>query len=240
LDALKVANLHAYYGKAHIIQGVDLAIGRGQIVGIFGRNGAGKTTLLRSIMNLVPRVEGEITLFGRSLSSLGTDERARAGIAWMTQDMRVFPELSVAENCRVAASAVPSPTPIEDVLTVIPELRDHLHRPAGRLSGGQQQLVALARSLTLNCQVLMLDEPTEGLMPRLVTRIGEIIQSLAARSVSVLVVEQNVALGLAVCKDIYILEKGSIVARGSPETMVADRLLERFLSIRSRSERITA
>ena len=125
MDALKISGLHAYYGKAHIIQGIDLAIGRGQIVGLFGRNGAGKTTLLRSIMRLVPRVHGEVALFGQRISDLSTDARARAGIGYMTQDMRVFPELTVAENCRVAANAVPSPQPLDEVLTIIPELREH-------------------------------------------------------------------------------------------------------------------
>lgn len=231
MDALKVRNLHAYYDKAHILQGVDLTVPEGTVVGLFGRNGAGKTTLLKAIMHLMPHVEGDVQLFGRSLQSLPADARARAGIAYMSQELRVFPELSVEENCRVAANAVRSPTAMDDVLSVIPELKELLPRRAGRLSGGQQQLAALARCLTMNCRLILMDEPTEGLMPRLVQRIGEIIRSLSKRSVAVLLVEQNLALGLSTCSTIYIVEKGRIVANGTPQLLVQNGLLERYLGV---------
>jgi ABC-type branched-subunit amino acid transport system ATPase component len=233
LDALNIEGLHAYYGKAHVLQGVDLAVPEGTVAGLFGRNGAGKTTLLKSIMGLGPRVDGQVKLFGQELTNLATDARARKGIAYMAQDVRVFPELTVEENCRVAANAVPEPRPLDEILTAIPELKNLLQRPAGRLSGGEQQLAALARSLTMNCRTLLMDEPTEGIMPRLVDRIGEIILSLAEASVTVLLVEQNVHLGLSICSSIHILEKGRIVARGSPDSMVRDGVLERYLGVRS-------
>lgn len=235
MDALRVSNLHAYYGKAHILQGIDIAVPEGAVIGLFGRNGAGKTTLLKAIMHLMPRIEGDVMLFERSLAGLPADARARAGIAYMSQEMRVFPELSVAENCRVAANAVASPLAMEEVVTIIPELKELLPRPAGRLSGGQQQLVALGRCLTMNCRMVLMDEPTEGLMPRLVQRIGQIIRLLAERSVAVLLVEQNVALGLSTCTGIYVLEKGRVAASGSPDEIVRDGLLERFLGVRSRT-----
>ena len=123
MDALRISGLHAYYGKAHILQGVDLSIPRGHAVGLFGRNGAGKTTLLRSIMQLGPRIEGEISLFGKQLDGLSADARARAGIAFMSQEMRVFPELTVEENCKVAANVVLAPRPLDEVIAVIPELK---------------------------------------------------------------------------------------------------------------------
>lgn len=236
MDALRISGLHAYYGKAHILQGIDLAIPRGHVIGLFGRNGAGKTTLLRSIMHLGPRVEGDITLFDKPLQRLSADARARAGIAFMSQEMRVFPELTIEENCTVVANAVASPRPLEDVLAMIPELKEHLRRPAGRLSGGQQQLVALARCLTMDSPMLLMDEPTEGLMPTLVQRIGQIIRSMAAdKSVTVLLVEQNVNLGLSSCKGIYFIEKGRIVARGTPDSVVKDGMLERYLGVRARA-----
>lgn len=235
MDALNVTNLHAYYGKAHILQGVDLAVPQGSVVGLLGRNGAGKTTLLKAVMRLVPRVEGAVALFERPLSNLSTDALARAGIAYMSQDMRVFPELSVEENCRVAANAVSKPRPMEEVLEILPELRDMLKRPAGRLSGGQQQIVALARSITMNCRVLLMDEPTEGLMPKLVERIGRLIRSLAEQAVSVLLVEQNVALSLASCNSLYVMEKGLIVGSGPVERVVQEGLLERHLGITHRA-----
>jgi len=231
LVALELKHLHAFYGKAHILQGVDLALEPGAVVGVIGRNGAGKTTLLRAVMGLAPRVEGELELFGASLRSLPTDARARAGLALMSQDMRVFPELTVEENCRTAALTVRDPMPLGEVLGMIPELKEHWRRPAGRLSGGQQQLVAIARNLTVRCKVLMLDEPTEGLMPSIVTRIGEIVRALAARSVAVLLVEQNVELTLAVCTRLHILEKGRFVAQGTPKQIVSNGLLERYLGV---------
>ena len=235
MDALKVSNLHAYYGKAHILQGIDLAVPEGAVVGLFGRNGAGKTTLLKAIMHLMPRIEGDVMLFERSLAGLPADARARAGIAYMSQEMRVFPELSVEENCRVAANAVASPMAMEKVLTIIPELQELLPRRAGRLSGGQQQLVALGRCLTMNCRMVLMDEPTEGLMPRLVQRIGQIIRLLAERSVAVLLVEQNITLGLSTCTSIYVLEKGRVAASGSPDEIVRDGLLERHLGVWGRT-----
>lgn len=231
MDALNVADLHAYYGKAHILQGVDLAVPQGSVIGLLGRNGAGKTTFLKAIMRLVPRVEGSVFLFDRQINRLTTDALARAGVAYMSQDMRVFPELTIEENCRVAANAVLKPRPIEEVLEILPELKEMLKRPAGRLSGGQQQLVALARSMTMNCRVLLMDEPTEGLMPKLVERIGRLIRSLAEQAVSVLLVEQNVALSLASCNSLYLMEKGRIVGSGTVEQVVRAGLLERHLGI---------
>ncbi len=235
MDALNVANLHAYYGKAHVLQGIDLAVPEGSVVGLLGRNGAGKTTLLKAIMRLVPRVEGAVALFDRPTSGLSTDALARAGIAYMSQDMRVFPDLSIEENCRVAANGMPKPRPMEEVLEILPELKDMLKRPAGRLSGGQQQLVALARSMTMNCRVLLMDEPTEGLMPKLVERIGRLIRSLAQQAVSVLLVEQNVALSLASCNSLYVMEKGRIVGSGSVDQVAQAGLLELHLGITHRA-----
>lgn len=231
MDALRVSNLHAYYGKSHILQGVDLVVPEGTVVALLGRNGAGKTTLLKAIMRLVTRTEGDVVLFGSSIARLPSDARARAGIAYMSQDLRVFPELSVEENLRVAANAVATPIPLTEVLKSIPELKELLSHAAGRLSGGQQQLVALGRSLTMNCRMVLMDEPTEGLMPLLVKRIGELIKLLAARSVAVLLVEQNVALGLSTANHVYVLEKGRIVADGAPRAIVQQGLLQRYLGV---------
>ncbi|WP_238121768.1 MULTISPECIES: ABC transporter ATP-binding protein [unclassified Xanthobacter] len=231
MAALELRHLNAFYGKAHILQGVDLALEPGTVVGVIGRNGAGKTTLLRAIMGLQARVEGELELFGAPLTGLAADARARAGLALMSQDMRVFPELTVEENCRAAAATVREPLPLEQVLEVIPELKPHWRRAAGRLSGGQQQLVAIARNLTVRCRVLMLDEPTEGLMPSIVTRIGEIVRRLAESQVAVLLVEQNVELTFAISTRIHILEKGRFVAEGTPREIVSGGLLERYLGV---------
>jgi len=235
LDALAIDKLHGWYGKSHILQGVDLVIPAGHVVGLLGRNGAGKTTLLKAVLGQLPRIEGHVALLGQSLDGLPTDARARAGIAYMSQEHRVFPELSVAENIKVAAAAVENPRPLEEVLGLISEIRDHLHRPAGRLSGGQQQLVALARCMIMNVRMLMMDEPTEGVMPQLVERIGQIIRALAReRSVTVLLVEQNIGLSLSACTTLRFLEKGRIVGGGTPAAVMADGSLERILGVRMR------
>ena len=187
-------------------------------------------------MQLGPRIEGEISLFGKQLDGLSADARARAGIAFMSQEMRVFPELTVEENCKVAANVVLAPRPLDEVIAVIPELKEHLRRSAGRLSGGQQQLVALARCLTMDSRMLLMDEPTEGLMPPLVHRIGEIIRMMAMdKSVTVLLVEQNIGLGLSSCKSIFFMEKGRIVASATPEDVVSEGMLERYLGVRTRA-----
>lgn len=229
--ALQLSSWHAYYGQAHILQGINLSVNEGAVVGLFGRNGAGKTTLLKSIMGLVPRVEGSIYLFEQPLEGLTTDQRARRGLAYMPQETRVFGELTVLENFRVAATAAHQPRSLEEVVAVMPELSALLPRLAGRLSGGQQQLASLARSLATNCRVLLMDEPTEGLMPRMVERIGEVIRKLANGGLQVLLVEQNIALGLAVCDTIYLIEKGRICASGTPAELRASNAFERFLGV---------
>ncbi len=241
MDALTIEKLHGWYGKSHILQGVDLLVPAGQVTGLLGRNGAGKTTLLKAVLGQLPRVEGKVALYGQSLDGRPADARARAGIAYMSQEHRVFPELSVAENIKVAAAAVPAPRPLDEVLALIGEIRDHLRRPAGRLSGGQQQLVALARCMTMNVRMLMMDEPTEGVMPQMVDRIGEIIRALAhERSVSVLLVEQNLGLSFSVCTELCFLEKGKIVGGGTPSAVSADGSLERILGVRMRGAKNAA
>jgi ABC-type branched-subunit amino acid transport system ATPase component len=235
LDALAIDGLNGWYGKSHILQGVDLTVPAGTVVGLLGRNGAGKTTLLKAVLGQLPRIEGHVALFGQTLDGQPADRRARAGIAYMSQEHRVFPDLSVADNIKVAAAAVSNPRPLDEVLGLIGEIRDHLRRPAGRLSGGQQQLVALARCMTMNVKMLMMDEPTEGVMPQLVDRIGEIIQALAhQRGVSVLLVEQNLGLSLSCCTTLRFLEKGRIVGGGTPDAVLADGSLERTLGVRMR------
>ena len=231
---LSLDQVHAYYGKAHILQGVSLEIERSSVVGIFGRNGAGKTTLLRTIMNLVPRSEGTIRFGDRDLTGMTADARTRAGIVYMSQDLRVFPDLTVRENCMAAREAVRSNISFDDVLKHIPELTRHLDRPAGKLSGGQQQLVGFARSLLMGSDLFMLDEPTEGLMPLLVSRVGEIVRTLKQRAITVLLVEQNVQLGMSICDHIYFLEKGRIVDQATPSEIRSRHLLERYLGVSHR------
>jgi ABC-type branched-subunit amino acid transport system ATPase component len=215
LAALSLTDLHAYYGKAHVLQGVSITVEAGCVVGLFGRNGVGKTTLLQSAMGLGPRVKGEIFLDGEDFSGVSADHRARSGLGYMPQGVRVFRDLTVEENYRVAAYSVPKARDLDEIVAMVPELKGLLSRPAGRLSGGQQQLVSLMRSLATNCRFLMMDEPTEGLMPAMVERIAEVTKRLASSGYGVLLVEQSLLLGEAVCDRIHLMEKGRIVHSGS-------------------------
>ena len=228
---LSLTDLHAFYGKSHILQGVSLSVPAGEVVGLFGRNGVGKTTLLRSAMGLMQTVRGTVALDGAALQRMPTDQRARAGLGYMPQGLRVFPDLTVAENYRVAAYAVRKPRPLDSILALIPELRDLLGRPAGRLSGGQQQLASLMRSLATNCRVIMMDEPTEGLMPSMVDRIGQVTLQLAREGLGVLLVEQNLMLGAAVCGTIHLMDKGRLVASGPYPELAASGALNRALGL---------
>jgi len=231
LAALTLSNVDGFYGKARVVQDVNLAIDFTETVGLLGRNGVGKTTLLRSIMNLGPVVKGTILLNDEDVSSASTAARVRKGIGLMPQGIRVFSGLSVRENYKVAASAASQPVPLNRILDVIPEVEPLLDRPAGRLSGGQQQLVSLMRSLAGNCKILLMDEPTEGLMPRMVERIAEVIRSLKERNIGVLLVEQNLKLVEAVCDRLYIMEKGTLAAHGSFGTLKAVGAIEKLIGV---------
>ena len=182
-------------------------------------------------MNLLPGTTGRVTLGGQDVSRVPTAGRVQRGLGFMPQGLRVFAELTVAENYRVGASAVRRPMPLADILVLVPELRDLLRRPAGRLSGGQQQLVSLMRSLAANCRVLLMDEPTEGLMPRMVERIAEVIAALRSNGLAVILVEQNLALGAAVSDREVIIEKGQIEAEGTFSSLRQSASFEKFLGL---------
>ena len=231
MDPLRVHDLHAYYGKAHVLHGLDFVGPAGAVTGVLGRNGAGKTTLLKSIMRLGPRVEGRVEVVGSDASSLSADAIARLGVAYMPQDVRVFPTLTVRDNIRVAAYAMANPKPLDEVLAMLPELEPLLARTAGMLSGGQQQIVGVARSLAMHCRVLLMDEPTEGLMPVLVERVGGIIRRLAQEGIAVVLVEQNVHLARRVCDRFYVLEKGQITAEGGAADLRDEGKLDRYLGV---------
>jgi len=231
LATLSLIDLHAYYGKAHVLQGVSITVPAGKIVGLFGRNGVGKTTLLRSVMGLGTTVTGRIALDDVELSNISADRRAVCGLGYMPQGTRVFRDLTVEENYGVAAYSVPAPRPLESILQMIPEIREWLPRPAGRLSGGQQQLVSLMRSMAANCSFLMMDEPTEGLMPAMVERIADVAKAVAAAGLGVLLVEQSLLLGEAVCNEIHLMEKGRIIGTGSYAELSSSGALARALGI---------
>jgi branched-chain amino acid transport system ATP-binding protein len=235
---LAVEGLHAYYGDAHILQGVSLAVGAGEVVTLIGRNGAGKTTTLKSIMGLVPPRGGRITFDGRELTKLPTHEVARAGIAYVPEERRILPNLSVAENLRLgilgAAHGAPADNGavVEEVLTYFPRLRDRYEQKGKSLSGGEQQMLAIARGLVARPKLMLVDEPTEGLSPILVENLTGILGEINRRGTTILLVEQMLEVALALSHRLYVMDQGRIQFEGTPAALRADpEIQQRFLGV---------
>jgi branched-chain amino acid transport system ATP-binding protein len=212
---LSVQSIHTYYGKSHILHGVSLDVGPGEVVGLLGRNGVGKSTTLKTIMGLVRPSRGTITFEGRSIAGTAPYVLARLGIGYVPEERRIFRLLTVLENLRTGLDR-PGVLParrdalLEKVYGSFPVLRERRHQAGGTLSGGEQQMLAIARAMMLEPKIILLDEPTEGLMPRLVSEIHAIIDVLHREGMAILLVEQNVALTLAVSSRVYIMEKGVV------------------------------
>ncbi|HXG03207.1 MAG TPA: ABC transporter ATP-binding protein [Candidatus Binatia bacterium] len=212
---LVLEDVHTYYGKSHILHGVSLRVEPGEVVGLLGRNGVGKSTTLKTIMGLVRPAQGRITLDGRSIAGLPPYRLARRGIAYVPEDRRIFRLLTVMENLRTGLDRdgltdQRRQALLEKVYAAFPVLRERRHQAGGTLSGGEQQMLAIARAMMLEPRIILLDEPTEGLMPRMVAQIREIIRILHRDGVAILLVEQNVPLTLEVADRVYIMEKGQV------------------------------
>jgi branched-chain amino acid transport system ATP-binding protein len=212
---LTLEDVHTYYGKSHVLHGVSLTVGPGEVVGLLGRNGVGKSTTLKTIMGLVRPARGRVTFDGRPVAGLPPHRLARLGIAWVPEERRVFPRLTVLENLRTGVdrdgvNADRRRMLLEKVYRHFPRLRERLHQAGGTLSGGEQQMLAIARAMMLEPRIILLDEPTEGLMPRLVAEIRSLIDLLRADGVAILLVEQNVPLTLTVATRVYVMEKGEV------------------------------
>ena len=206
---LTIAGLDCFYGAVQVLHGLDLDLGRGEVLCLLGRNGAGKTTTLKAIMGLVPAASGSIRLEGRELAGLPAHEVPKAGVAYVPQGRRLFAEMTVAENIEIGLMARrKGRTTRESVLELFPLLRQRLSQRSGTLSGGEQQMLAMARALCLEPKVLLLDEPTEGLMPSMIQRIRETVSGLRARGVSTILVEQRVDAVLPVADRIAFIENG--------------------------------
>ena len=238
MTLLAVEDLHAYYGDAHILQGVSLAVGAGEVVTLIGRNGAGKTTTLKSIMGLVPPRGGRITFDGRELTKLPTHEVARAGIAYVPEERRILPNLSVAENLRLGilgAGRQPQAdngAVVEEVLTYFPRLRDRYDQLGKSLSGGEQQMLAIARGLVARPKLMLVDEPTEGLSPILVEGLTEILGEINRRGTTILLVEQMLEVALVLSHRLYVMDQGRIQFEGTPDALRADpEIQQRFLGV---------
>jgi branched-chain amino acid transport system ATP-binding protein len=231
---LSLEQVHCYHGEVHVLDGVSLRVPAGAVIGLLGRNGAGKTTTLRTIMGLVRPRAGRITLDGVELGRLAPHEIPGRGIAYVPQGRRLFPYLSVEENLRlgllVRGGGADTLAP---VLELFPVLRERLRQRAGTLSGGEQQMLAMARALCARPEFLLLDEPTEGLMPTLVERLLETLVELRARGVGILLVEQKVDAVLGVADRVTLIENGRTVRDATPAELAADpELLLRHLGVR--------
>ncbi len=232
---LSVKNLHAYYGRAHILHGVSLEARAGEVVALLGRNGAGKSTAMKAIMGLVPPAEGEISFGDVRIERLPPHRIARLGLGYVPEERRIFSDLTVMENLEVGRQAARSgaPTWTEDKLfTLFPNLGRMRERPGGRMSGGEQQMLTIARTLMGNPRCVLLDEPSEGLAPIIVEQMAHSIRALKAEGLSVLLSEQNLHFSQAVADRAYIIEKGQIRFGGSMAELAANASLrEQYLSV---------
>ncbi len=220
---LKIEHLHAYYGKSHVLHGVNLDIGEGEIVALLGRNGSGRSTTAKAIMNLVDW-EGRITWKGQSLQGRKAYEIAHLGLGYVPESRDVFPNLTVHQNLilgqkRAGKSGRWS---FEDMYTMFPRLEERRNIEAGVMSGGEQQMLTLCRTLMGDPELIMIDEPTEGLAPKIVEQVGEFLRTLKSRGVSVLLIEQKLTIAMTVSDRALVMGHGSIVFDGTPDSLRAN------------------
>jgi branched-chain amino acid transport system ATP-binding protein len=229
--ALEVEGVHTYYGESHVLQGISLRVESGEVLAILGRNGMGKTTLIRTIVGFTPPREGHVRYNDTEVTRLPSFRMVELGMALVPQGRRVFPSLSVQENLDVARRGA-GRWSLEQVYALFPRLRERAGNRANKLSGGEQQMLAIGRALMSNPDLLLMDEPTEGLAPLLVREVGRVIAELKRSGLSILLVEQNLALALSVADRVHVLSRGQIVHTGTPaELMRNDDVKTRYLGV---------
>jgi branched-chain amino acid transport system ATP-binding protein len=234
---VRVDDVHTYYGKSHILHGVSLTVAPGEVVGLLGRNGVGKSTTLKTIMGLVQPSRGAVLLDGAPITGMAPHKLARRGIGYVPEDRRIFRLLTVMENLRTGLdrngiTEEKRRTLLDKVFTFFPVLAERRGQAGGTLSGGEQQMLAIARAMMLEPKIVLLDEPTEGLMPRMVSQIRQIVEVLHKDGVAILLVEQNVPLTLEASQRIYIMEKGSVRHHcAASDISVHDPIIKQYLGI---------
>jgi branched-chain amino acid transport system ATP-binding protein len=229
-ELLRVENVTAGYGDSVVLEDISLALGEGETLALLGRNGVGKTTLLVTLMGLTRRHRGRIRWRGVDLSALATFERARAGLGWVPQERIMFPSLTVEEH--LAAVARPGPWTTERLYRIFPRLEERRRHLGNQLSGGEQQMLAIARALRVNPKLLLLDEPMEGLAPIIVQDLLGVIRALASEGVAMILVEHHARLALSVTQSALVLERGRVVHQSDSATLLADpERLQRLVTV---------
>lgn len=234
---LMVDDIHTYYGDSYVLQGLSLEIAEGQVMAVLGRNGMGKTTLIRSIIGFTKPRTGKISFDGTDITALQPHEIVSLGVALVPQGRRIFPSLTVMENLLLGEKEGPADGGeeswnLERVLDLFPRLKERLRNMGNQLSGGEQQMLAFARSLMTNPKMLLLDEPTEGLAPLLVRAMGETLSKLKESKLAILLVEQNMKFALAACDYVHVLNRGRVVHSSTPDELAAnEEIKSRFLGV---------
>ncbi len=227
--ALHADDIHAFYGKSHVLHGVSLEVGEGEIVALLGRNGAGKTTTLRSLIGLTPSRRGRVTMFGQDVTGAPPYRIAATGVGYVPEGRRVFANLTVDENLKVPVER-PGPWTIARIYETFPRLAERKTSKGAQLSGGEQEMLSISRSLLLNPRLLMLDEPSQGLAPLIVAEVFRIVAAARRAGVSVLLVEQNVRAAVEIADRAYVLDDGRIVYEGDARAFGADERRVRELA----------
>ena len=229
---LELSDVHVHYGKLHILRGVSFAVGSGESVALLGRNGVGKTTTLRAIMGLARRTRGAVRFDGVDISRIKAWEVPRLGIGYVPQGRGIFPNLTVMENLCIGLTGKPDSAREDYVFGRFPRLKERITQAGGTLSGGEQQMLAIARCLMMNPKLLILAEPTEGIMPVLVSQIRREIRRINQSGVSILLVEQNVETALRLCPRVFLMEKGTVVYSGAAQELKAQpEIVHRYLGL---------
>jgi branched-chain amino acid transport system ATP-binding protein len=235
MPLLSVEEIQTYYGEAHILQGVSLHLDEGEVVTLIGRNGAGKTTTLRSIMGIARPSRGRVTLGGADITRLPTHEIARRGIAWIPEERRILPNLTVLENLRLGMlgrTGGAAPGVLDEVFDYFPRLRERVDQRGILLSGGEQQMLAIARGLVARPSVMLVDEPTEGLAPLIVQNLTEILARINQRGTTLLLVEQTLEVAMSLSHRLYVMDQGRIQFEGTPTELRGDPTIQqRFLEV---------
>jgi branched-chain amino acid transport system ATP-binding protein len=229
VSLLELRDVHAYYGKSHVLHGVDLHVGAGEIVSLLGRNGVGRSTTIKAIMGQVATT-GSIVFDGAQIRGEKAFHIARRGVGYVPENRDVFARLTVEQNLLLGEKRGRAKTPrwaLADMFQLFPRLEERRHVPAGVLSGGEQQMLTLCRTLMGDPDLIMIDEPTEGLAPKIVDQVAEYLHTLKARGVAVLLVEQKLAIALEISERVYLMGRGQIVFEGTPAGLQADAAIRK-------------